>query len=199
MEVPENGKWVGRKKCRSVAGNPASSMFIIRNMTYPYLIKRLVPFSLGFLSAVFVTSLFQAVGSIGQTAHVPEVADTSYSKTYSCKYKLRGYGSGHGTGYGVGTGTGVSSSETSGLRVFHKPRPEYTAEALENGTEGTVQLRVTFLPSGSIGSITPLNDLGDGLTEQAVAAAREIRFDPAKHNGAPVSTTKTIEYRFSIY
>ena len=181
-----------------VASNPASGKFIIRNMTYLDLIKRLVPFSLGFLTAVFVTSLFQAFGSIGQSAHVPEVADTAYSKTYSCKYKLRGYGGGYGSGYGVGTGKGFSSDKDSGLKLLHKPAPEFTSEARQNGTEGIIRLRVTFLASGSIGLITPLNDLGDGLTEQAIAAAREIQFEPAKHHGTPVSITKVIEYRFSI-
>jgi TonB family protein len=166
-------------------------------MTYPYLIKRLVPFSLGFLAAVFITSLFQVFGSLGQTAHVPEVADTSYSKTYSCKNKLRGYGSGYGSG--VSAGTGFSTSDESGLKVLHKPAPQYTTEARQNGTEGTVRLRVTFLANGVIGSITPLNDLGDGLTEQAIAAARELEFEPAKNRGTPVSTTKVVEYRFSIY
>ena len=165
-------------------------------MTYPYLIKRLVPFFLGFLSAVFVTSLFQAFGSIGQSAHVPEVADMAHSsKTYSCKYKLRGYGGGSGTAYGSGLG---KSSSDGTLKILHKPAPEYTSEARRNGTEGTVRLRVTFLASGAIGSILPLNELGDGLTEEAVAAAKKLEFEPAKHYGKPVSTTTDIEYWFSI-
>ena len=75
-------------------------------MTYEYLIKRLLPFSLGFLTAVFVTSLFQACGYLGSTAYVPEVTGISYSKPYTCKTKIRGgYSSGYGTGSGAGCPT----------------------------------------------------------------------------------------------
>ena len=165
-------------------------------MTYEYLIKRLLPFSLGFLAAVFVTSLFQAFGYLGQTANVPEVSSTSYSRGYACKTKFRN----HGTGYGYGTGSGVgSSSSDSSLRILHKPRPEYTDVARTNGTEGVVRLRVTFLANGEVGNITALNDLGDGLTEEAVIAARKLQFEPATLNGVPTSVTKTLEYTFSIY
>jgi hypothetical protein len=37
------------------------------------------------------------------------------------------------------------------------------------------------------------------LTEKAIAAAHEIRFEPKKVNGIPQSVTKTIEYNFNIY
>ncbi len=180
-----------KPKTKLPLSNPVNLSFIIRNMTYEYLIKRLLPFSMGFLAAVFVTSLFQAFGSLGQTANVPEVVGASYGSAYTCKNKLRGYGR--------GIGTGTSSADDTSLKVLHKPRPAYTDEARSNGTEGTVQLRVTFVASGRIGSVEPLSDLGDGLTEQAIAAARELQFEPAKRGGTPVSVTKTVEYTFSIY
>ena len=186
---------------------------IIPYMTYEYLIKRLLPFSLGFLAAVFVTSLFQAFGYLGHTADVPEVTGTSHSKPYNCRMKMRGYGSGFGSGSGSGTGSGIGSGSGSGsgigagssssseekLRILHKPAPQYTEEARANGTEGVVRLRVTFLANGEIGSVEPLNDLGDGLTEQAVAAARMLQFEPASLEGRPASVTKTVEYTFSIH
>lgn len=179
--------------------NPLFAEYIIRNMRYLYLIQRLVPFALGFLTAVFVTSLFQAVGSFNEYAHVPEVSEATYSKAYSCKYRLRGYGDGYGSGSGIGDGTDTSKTGSGGLKVLHKPAPEYTPEARQNHTEGTIMLRITFLSDGSIGSVMPLNELDDGLTEKAVAAAWKIRFEPARRNGTPVTTTKVIEYRFSIY
>ncbi len=174
-------------------------------MTYEYLIKRLLPFSMGFLSAVFVTSLFQAFGSLGQTSNVPEVVTSSHGRPYTCKNKFRGsstgssrgFGSGSGTGSGIGTGT--SSTDNGSLRILHKPRPQYTDEARSNGTEGTVVLRVTFLASGQIGSVQPVKELGDGLTEQAIAAARRLQFEPAIRNGTPLTVTKMVEYTFSIY
>ncbi|CAN5194729.1 hypothetical protein BH20ACI2_BH20ACI2_13220 [soil metagenome] len=171
-------------------------------MTYEYLIKRFLPFSMGFLAAVFVTSLFQAFGSLGHTSNVPEVETASHGPSYTCKNKFRGSsiessGSDYGSGSGIGSGT--PSTDNGSLRILHKPRPQYTDEARANGTEGTVRLRVQFLSNGQIGSVQPLSDLGDGLTEQAIAAARSLRFEPAKRSGTPVSVTRQVEYTFSIY
>jgi outer membrane biosynthesis protein TonB len=37
------------------------------------------------------------------------------------------------------------------------------------------------------------------LTEKAIAAARQIRFQPAQKDGRAVSQWITIEYNFNIY
>ncbi len=166
-------------------------------MTYEYLIKRFLPFSLGFFTAVLVTSLFQAFCSIGRSPNVPEVRSVSYDKTYACKSRIRGYGVGSGSG--IGHGVSGSTSAEGKLSILHKPKPAYTDEARANGTEGTVLLRVTFLPNGEIGSVVPVKSLRDGLTEQAITAARELEFIPAKRNGTPVSVTRQVEYTFSLY
>ncbi len=119
-----------------------------------------------------------------------------------------GYGSGLGNGNGNGTGDGDGGSGgpppravgvTQGIKILSKPRPGYTDSARQNNITGTVILRVTFLASGQVGSISPVKGLGNGLTEQAIAAARRISFEPAKTNGVPQSVTKQIEYTFSIY
>lgn len=117
-----------------------------------------------------------------------------------------GYGSGFGNGNGDGTGDGDGSPPpdrprgvTQGIKILSKPRPGYTDAARQNNIQGTVILRVTFLASGQVGSISPVKGLGNGLTEQAIAAARRINFEPAKVNGIAQSVTKQIEYSFSIY
>lgn len=118
-----------------------------------------------------------------------------------------GYGSGLGNGNGGGTGDGDGGGGpppravgvTQGIKILSKPRPGYTDSARQNNITGTVILRVTFLASGQVGSISPVKGLGNGLTEQAIAAARRISFEPAKTNGVPQSVTKQIEYTFSIY
>ena len=115
-----------------------------------------------------------------------------------------GVGSGRGTGSGSGTGLAPSqakptdSSKTEPLKILSKPAPGYTDLARNNSTEGTLRLRVTFSASGEITGVSPITSLPDGLTEQAIAAARDIKFVPAKRDGVPVSVTKTIEYRFSL-
>ena len=116
-----------------------------------------------------------------------------------------GYGNGNGNGNGDGTGDGVGAPPpkavgvTQGIKIISKPRPGYTDAARQANIQGTVLLRVTFLASGQIGSISSVKGLGNGLTEQAIAAARRIAFEPAKVNGQPQSVTKQIEYTFSIY
>lgn len=121
-----------------------------------------------------------------------------------------GNGNANGIGTGQGNGNGTNGSETSkpvvansdkavSLRILSKPRPAYTDVAKKNGVEGVVRLRVTFLASGEIGAVTPVSGLPDGLTEQAIAAARNLKFEPATKSGIPLSSVKTVEYSFSLY
>lgn len=132
----------------------------------------------------------------------------------------RGTGAGSGTGSGSGGGLGSGNGDgrgagndgdggpppptkpagvTSPIKIISKPRPGYTDAARTANVQGTVILRVTFMANGSIGSISPVKGLPNGLTEQAIAAARRINFEPAKVNGMGQTVTKQIEYSFSIY
>jgi protein TonB len=88
---------------------------------------------------------------------------------------------------------------TQGIKILSKPRPGYTDAARQANIQGTVILRVTFLASGQVGGISAVKGLPNGLTEQAIAAAHRISFEPAKVNGQAQSVTKQIEYTFSIY
>jgi len=90
-------------------------------------------------------------------------------------------------------------SKTDKLQIISKPLARFTDDARRNGTEGSVRLRVVFTASGQIGSVISVSELPDGLTEQAVAAAKQIKFEPATRNGVPISVTKIIEYNFTIY
>lgn len=116
-----------------------------------------------------------------------------------------GYGNGNGTGNGDGTGGGTGGAPpeivkvTTPLKIISKPRAQYTDEARAQNVQGVVRLKITLLANGSVGSITPVNRLGYGLTEQAIAAARQIRFEPKKVNGVPQPSIVTFEYNFSIY
>lgn len=89
--------------------------------------------------------------------------------------------------------------ETREVRIISKPRPGYTDAARQANIQGTVVLSVTFWASGQVGSIVPVKALPHGLTQQAIAAARRISFEPAKINGVPHSVKKDVEYPFSIY
>jgi TonB family protein len=98
-----------------------------------------------------------------------------------------------------GPGPGVQSIADHKMEVISKPRPSYTEEARKASTSGVVRLKVTFLASGQIGAVTPITELPNGLTEQAIAAARRIEFTPKMVNGIPVTLVRTVEYSFTIY
>lgn len=87
----------------------------------------------------------------------------------------------------------------SALKILSKKKAEYTEVARTNGTQGTVTLRVTFLASGSIGGISVIKSLPDGLTDQAIAAARMITFEPERVNGTPRTTSRPVTFSFNLY
>lgn len=126
-----------------------------------------------------------------------------------------GAGNGNGSGLGNGNGNGIGDGDgggtggvtpprppagvTQALKIISKPKAPYTDSARQANVQGSVTLRITFLANGSIGSITPVSGLGYGLTEQAIAAARRIQFEPAKVNGVAQTVTKTFQYAFTMY
>ena len=125
-----------------------------------------------------------------------------------------GAGSGSGSGYGGGVGDGNGDGRGSGtagapappaarvtqpLRITYKQKAQYTDAARTNGVQGTVTLRVTFLASGGIGSITTVKGLPHGLTEQAIAAARNMKFEPEMAGGVARTTTRPVSFTFNIY
>lgn len=84
-------------------------------------------------------------------------------------------------------------------RVLFKPEPTYTEEARRNQVTGTVMLRVVFASNGDVVQIHAVHTLPYGLTERAIAAARQIKFVPAVKGGRPVSVFMQLEYNFNLY
>jgi len=91
-------------------------------------------------------------------------------------------------------------------QISSKPEPASNNKTEKKKIVGTVRLRVTFLASGEIGDIVFVSEnsknkklIKNGLVEQAIEAAKKIKFQPAKKNGEPVTVVKIIEYSFSIY
>lgn len=85
------------------------------------------------------------------------------------------------------------------VKILAKPRAAYTDNARENGISGTIRLLVAFSENGTVGNVLILSSLGYGLDEQAVKAARGIKFEPETRNGKPVMSVKSVEYSFMIY
>jgi TonB family protein len=133
----------------------------------------------------------------------------------------RGEGAGYGPGRGYNTGGGdpniggggpggggeggdpnrvyTTKDVTSKARILSRPEPQYTEEARRNQVTGTVVLRAIFAANGSVTGIKAIKGLPDGLTEKAIAAARQIKFVPAQKDGRAVSQYIQIEYNFNLY
>lgn len=105
-------------------------------------------------------------------------------------------GGGGGTDYNkIFSGRDV----TSKARVLSKPEPQYTEEARKNQITGTVVLRAVFSSGGQVTQIRTISGLPHGLTERAMAAARQIKFVPATKDGRPVSMWMELQYNFNLY
>jgi TonB family protein len=84
-------------------------------------------------------------------------------------------------------------------KLLAKPEPQYTEEARRNQITGTVMLQVVFSSSGLVEQIRAVQRLPFGLTERAIAAAKQIRFVPATKGGRAVSVYMQLEYNFNLY
>jgi TonB family protein len=92
-----------------------------------------------------------------------------------------------------------SKEVTERARVITKPEPQYTESARQHSVHGTVVLRAVFAADGKVKHLSVITGLPDGLTERALAAARAIKFVPAKKDGRPVSMWMQLEYNFDLY
>ena len=131
-----------------------------------------------------------------------------------------GFGQGRGTGSGTGNGQ-VSSSgfgnggidvagvrpkaapqtgteATSPVEITFKPKPDYTDEGRKQKINGEVRLEVLFKSDGRVVVTKVLSGLGYGLDEQAVKAAQQIKFKPAKREGQPVDSMAQIHIIFEL-
>jgi TonB family protein len=113
---------------------------------------------------------------------------------------------GGGPGGGGGGGGAIdytrpfkADAVTQRAIITFKPEPGFTEEARRNNVTGTVRLRAVLSASGEVTGVSVVKGLPDGLTEKAIAAARQIRFRPAQKDGRTVSQYVVLEYNFNIY
>ena len=84
-------------------------------------------------------------------------------------------------------------------RLAIKPEPSYTEAARQAGITGTVVLKVVFTSGGNVSNIHIVSGLPYGLTDRAIAAARNIKFFPAMKDGKNASMWMQLEYNFNLY
>lgn len=122
-------------------------------------------------------------------------------------------GPGLGTGAGGNTGDKDNNNQSNGRRdasgaesrvdskplALNKPRPNYTEEARRNKVQGKVRARVLVGADGLVRRVQILGGgLPDGLNEEAINAASQMRFRPAIKDGQPVAFWVIIEIEFNI-
>lgn len=70
--------------------------------------------------------------------------------------------------------------------LLNQPRPLFTEEARKNKVQGVVRVRILVDTNGAVKEVILMRGLPDGLNEQAIRAAYQMRFRPAMKNGQPV-------------
>src|SRR5690606_37124737 len=90
-------------------------------------------------------------------------------------------------------------SANAPLRLISKPRAQYTDFARFYNIQGTVRVRVTFGDDSKIGAVTVLDKLPFGLVDEAVKAAKDIKFKAQEPEGEAITTIRLVEYKFTIY
>lgn len=81
-------------------------------------------------------------------------------------------------------------------KLVDAPAAVYTAAAREAKVRDEVRLRLVLADDGTIRNMFPIKSAGHALTESAVIAAQQIKFEPAIKDGRPVSQFVTLVYEF---
>jgi len=91
-----------------------------------------------------------------------------------------------------------SDTPASAVEIVSKPKPAYTEEGRTLKIEGDVRLEVRFTAAGQVHVVKVIQGLGYGLDEQAVRAAEQIKFKPARHDGQSVDSTAVVHIIFEL-
>ena len=155
-----------------------------------------MPFAVTFLIGILAVNAFQVSFLLNnnQKSVKPSITST-YSDIYQqeisdvCQRKVSEIRDMHCTPCGCWT---VSNGFLKGYGI-------YTTKARKNNVEGTVSLKVTFLSTGKIGTVSVVKGLPDGLTEQSVKLAKGIEFQPRRVNNLPETETVQVDYIFKLH
>jgi TonB family protein len=83
--------------------------------------------------------------------------------------------------------------------ITYREKAKYTEEARSSGVQGAVVLRAVLSHDGRVEHVQVLRPLSHSLTEQAMIAARRIKFLPVIRDGHPVSIILQVEFHFSLF
>ncbi len=92
----------------------------------------------------------------------------------------------------------VDGTSVTAPRATHKEPPRYTEPARKERIQGLVILRLVIDETGEVTEIDVLKGLPYGLTESAIETVERWEFEPALHNGKPVSVLYNITINFRL-
>jgi len=94
-------------------------------------------------------------------------------------------------------GTGPIDFRVSAARLIHKVAPEYPKKARKKRVEGVVRLHAIIGKDGRVYDLEVVS--GDPLlTDAALKAVRQWRYEPTLLNGDPVQVDTTIDVFFNL-
>lgn len=82
--------------------------------------------------------------------------------------------------------------------ALNNAAPRYTEEARRHKVMGRINLLVLVGEDGMVKQVRVVQGLPDGLDEQAIRAALQLRFKPAMRKGQPVSYWVPMSFDFSL-
>lgn len=117
-----------------------------------------------------------------------------------------GRGVGPGNGYNMGGGDprlgggsgGPATSVDTKPIPLNNPKPQYTEEARKNKIQGNVTVRLLVGADGLVKQVKVTRGLPDGLDEQAIRTAYQMRFKPAMKGGNAVAYWMPVLIEFKL-
>lgn len=97
------------------------------------------------------------------------------------------------------TGSSIQSANVTPYKVTYQPKATYSDRGRSNNIQGSVRLAILLQADGTVGHILKLSGLGYGLDEEAIRAAKRIKFVPRMVDGKPVAVVIVREYTFTIF
>ena len=82
--------------------------------------------------------------------------------------------------------------------LLNFPMPRYTETARRNGVQGKVRAAVLINEQGAVSSVILFSHLPDGLDDQSIVAAKQLKFEPATRDGKPVPFWQKVEVEFHL-
>lgn len=91
------------------------------------------------------------------------------------------------------------STNDHGPRLSQRVQPQYPRQALRDGVEGSVRVRVTIDEQGNVSDVQVVHGSGSGLLDRAALdAVRDWHYQPAIHHGQPVASTVDVPIDFKL-